>query len=186
MTDLLRTIPAIRKLAEERARDYWSAVQSIVPTAAPWEQTPSYGKDVQIGARVALLTDFTRPDSRDAVARLMAEGVGCPACKGTGKNGTLPAPDSPRDLPCYDCDGSGYLLPPADIDPLIDSNRGHRLTPAQSAVFVADAYIRWRRGLPIPSVVRCSGTPLPDSMTRHYCIAANGTVTTPDFPPEPK
>lgn len=66
----LRDLPPVRALAEERARAYWSAVQSIVPTAAPWEQTPAYGKEVQIGAHLALLCNMS-PDSRDALVRLV-------------------------------------------------------------------------------------------------------------------
>ena len=76
MTQDIRQLPAIRALAEERARSYWSAVQGIVPTAAPWEQTPDYGKEVQIGAHLAIITDLSRPDSRDAIARLVAAKVG--------------------------------------------------------------------------------------------------------------
>lgn len=68
----LAALPALRKLAEEEAHDYWASVRQIVPTAAPWEQTPAYGKDVQIRARLILLSDLTRPASRDAVARLVA------------------------------------------------------------------------------------------------------------------
>lgn len=123
---------------------------------------------------------------RDHIARVMAEGVRCAHdCEQWLQRANMSGHEWTVCSRCgaHTSKGAvGYLLPPTDIDPLIDNTRGHRLTPAQSAVFVADAYTRWRRGLPIPSVVRCSGTPLPDSMTRHYCIAANGSVTTPELP----
>lgn len=61
--------PAVQRLAEERVRAYWEQVQAQVPQAAPWEQTPAYGKEVQIGAHVRLLCDTARLDTRDAWVR---------------------------------------------------------------------------------------------------------------------
>lgn len=105
MTQDIRQLPAIRALAEERARSYWSAVQGIVPTAAPWEQTPDYGKEVQIGAHLAIITDLSRPDSRDAIARLVAAKVGI-ECGAT-------APDFARFVcGAHCCDGErGRMVP---------------------------------------------------------------------------
>ena len=72
----LRTIAAIRTLAEERAREVHDAAvraikarhlgsyaQSLIDALPPmW---------VDVDAHLALLCDLTRPDSRDAVARLV-------------------------------------------------------------------------------------------------------------------
>lgn len=77
----LRDLPPVRALAEERAREVHDAAvraikarhlgsyaQSIVDTLPPmW---------VDVDAHLALLCDLSRPDSRDAVARLVAAKVG--------------------------------------------------------------------------------------------------------------
>lgn len=71
--------PAVRHLAAERMflvwfthglmRAYWAQVQAQCPQAASWEQTPPYGKDVQLGAQARLLCDMQREDTRDAWVR---------------------------------------------------------------------------------------------------------------------
>ena len=80
----LRNIPAIRKLAEEQAREHHEALSAEInhrdlatqaPTLPEWGiMSPSW-REYRINAAVALLCDLTRPASRDAVARLVAERV---------------------------------------------------------------------------------------------------------------
>ena len=76
----LRNIPAIRKAAEVEARvrqdalaDRWPSMDNCPPPT--WA---SMGRDEQeflIDVEADLLADLTRPPSRDAVARLVAERV---------------------------------------------------------------------------------------------------------------
>ena len=75
---------------------------------------------------------------RDHIARVMAEGVRCPACGGRGWSGTVVGDR------CSHCTG-GYLLPPSPIEHLMDRH-GSRMTAAQSAACVAWSYRSWRRG----------------------------------------
>ena len=77
----LRDLAPVRALAAERARDvhdaavraikarhFGSYAQSLIDALPPmW---------VDVDAHLDLLTDLTRPDSRDAVARLVAAKVG--------------------------------------------------------------------------------------------------------------
>lgn len=108
MTDL-RDIPAIRKLAEERARDIWTANVKYFQ-AAGWDITIDPGEaptgfGLTIEAQIDLLSDLSRPDSRDAVARLVAAKVGI-ECGAT-------APDFARFV-CGEhcCDGErGRMVP---------------------------------------------------------------------------
>lgn len=68
-TTLPLDLAPLREGAEEMARDYWREVQAQVLTAAPWAQTPAYGRDVQVGAYARLHSDLTRDDTRDRWVR---------------------------------------------------------------------------------------------------------------------
>lgn len=89
--------------------------------------------------------DLTLSPVRDHIARVMAEGVGCPRCHG---DGTIPDPMQIHPPMCQDCSGFGYLLPSAPIEHLMDRH-GSRLTAAQSAACVAWSYRSWRVGGPV-------------------------------------
>ena len=68
----LSALPALRKRAEEEARELQGGCRYPFcvgdPTAEEWDE--------YVSAHLTLLSDLTRPASRDAVARLVAEAVG--------------------------------------------------------------------------------------------------------------
>ncbi len=78
----LRNIPAIRKAAEEQARDFLASAD-VAFRAAGWDTEMIHGGEdyaddalrLFADAFLNLLCDLTRPASRDAVARLVAERV---------------------------------------------------------------------------------------------------------------
>ena len=75
----LRDLPPVRALAEERAREHYTMRMTIAGPAyggIPWEQVSDYQRGLSEAAHLALLCDLTRPDSRDAVARLVADWIG--------------------------------------------------------------------------------------------------------------
>lgn len=82
MSDL-RTLPAIRAEAERLARDFLGAAD-VAFRAAGWDTDLIHGGEdyaedalrLFAAAHLDLLCDLTRPASRDAVARLVAEKVG--------------------------------------------------------------------------------------------------------------
>lgn len=99
MTRALRDIPAVRALAEREARAFYDALPPLSPQRTPravrrmstttepgwetvgsetttWEEQSEEWRNAIIAAYLALLTDLSRPASRDAVARLVAEAVG--------------------------------------------------------------------------------------------------------------
>ena len=69
MSRALREIPAVRELAERQAREFAAAL------GAHRDPDISSTYDVLRATHLALLCDLTRPASRDAVARLVAESV---------------------------------------------------------------------------------------------------------------
>lgn len=74
----LRDLPPVRALAEERAREFLNALSG---PAVTWEAMPDTPESRRIKERhvethLRLLTDLSRPGSRDAVARLVAAKVG--------------------------------------------------------------------------------------------------------------
>ena len=80
----LRDLPPVRALAEERAREHYTMRMTIAGPAyggIPWEQVSDYQRGLSEAAHLALLADLSRPDSRDAIARLVAAkvGIGCGA-----------------------------------------------------------------------------------------------------------
>lgn len=64
----LRDVAAVRRLAEERAQAFHRAVYK--------RPTGGTRLDEWVEAQLDLLCDLARPESRDAVARLVAEAVG--------------------------------------------------------------------------------------------------------------
>ena len=128
--------------------------------------------------------DLTLSPVRDHIARVMAEGVGCPRCHG---DGTIPDPMQIHPPMCQDCSGFGYLLPSAPIEHLMDRH-GSRLTAAQSAACVAWSYRSWRVGGPVLRGVLTSWASMaphfPDAALAHNFALINddGSVTTPELP----
>ena len=75
----LRNIPAIRKLAEEQAREQLAAERAFVARETSYAYVVSKEDEwVRVEARLDLLCDLTRPASRDAVARLVGNNLGWP------------------------------------------------------------------------------------------------------------
>lgn len=78
----LAALPAIRKLAEEEARDIWTRHVRLFREHLPLMEVvadphdASDGFAVTVAAQAERLSDLSRPASRDAVARLVAEAVG--------------------------------------------------------------------------------------------------------------
>ncbi len=84
----LASLPALRALAEQEARDAYSSMRDVGimypydehgrkrSEPDPWAQLPSGTRDWWVAARLTLLADLSRPESRDAVARLVAEQLG--------------------------------------------------------------------------------------------------------------
>lgn len=73
----LRDIPAIIKLAEERAERFaaaWAKVNGA--DYLGWASLNPETRQHRIDAELAILGDLTQGDSRDAVARLVARAVG--------------------------------------------------------------------------------------------------------------
>lgn len=113
MSRALRDIPAIRALAYEMLRDQWIANYARLSANPDYlalpthEEAPEEAVELLIEAQLDLLTDLTRPASRDAVARLVAEAVwlGCGAT----------APDFRR-FTCGEhcCDGKRGRMTPCD------------------------------------------------------------------------
>ena len=70
----LAAVPAVRKLAEEQARDLYAAAGGL---ALDWDYyIDPQGRGEYTRATTALLSDLSRPASRDALARLVAEALG--------------------------------------------------------------------------------------------------------------
>ena len=95
MTDTLPAFPELRALAEAQARALYGAFPSqrgpfpardgcglTVHAPTPWEEQGADFRASLIDAHLALLRDLSRPESRDAVARLLAAKVGL-ACGAT-------------------------------------------------------------------------------------------------------
>ena len=88
MTADLNTIPAVRKLAEKMAREHYAATLVIGDLGMPGiselaaadnaARLPAALIESQARVYVRLLCDPTRPASRDAIARLIAEAIGLP------------------------------------------------------------------------------------------------------------
>lgn len=84
----IHPFPELVALAEEEARESYSAMRDAgIATpydvhgrkrseADPWDQLPTGTREWWISARMSLLCDLTRPASRDAVARLVANRLG--------------------------------------------------------------------------------------------------------------
>ena len=76
----LAALPAIRRLAEEQAREEYEAYGRAYharyrnETLRPWGNHHG-DRDCEVVAQLALLADLSRPASRDAVARLVAEAA---------------------------------------------------------------------------------------------------------------
>ena len=102
----LMALPALRDYAESEERDFYSLDVSIRGTSlGRWERMDREVKHICVTARLTLLSDLSRPASRDAVARLVAEAVGL-ECGAT-------APDIGRFV-CGEhcCDGDlGRMVP---------------------------------------------------------------------------
>lgn len=74
----LRDLPPVREEAEKRAREFLNALSG---PAVTWEAMPDTPESRRIKERhvethLRLLTDLSRPDSRDAIARLVADWIG--------------------------------------------------------------------------------------------------------------
>lgn len=81
MTPTLRDIPAVRAEAERRARvrrdalaGRWPSMEECPPPT--WAVMAPAEREYLIDVELDLLADLTRPASRDAVARLVAERLG--------------------------------------------------------------------------------------------------------------
>lgn len=77
----IRPLPELRALAEAEARETWDAVArlwdgAMVPPMTRWAYLDGQIREMHTAAHVALLLDVSRPASRDAVVRLVAEKVG--------------------------------------------------------------------------------------------------------------
>lgn len=96
-------------------------------------------------ATIERLRDYCGPAVRDHIARVMAAGVKCRRCHGSGE---IPDPHQARPPRCPDCSGTGYLLRPAPIEHLLD-RPGSCLTADCSAALVAWSARSWLRGGPV-------------------------------------
>ena len=78
MADLLPAFPELRALAEAQARALWDAFVSAGRTddALGILGPSARVRDAWVDAHLALLRDLSRPESRDAAARLLAAKVG--------------------------------------------------------------------------------------------------------------
>ena len=71
----LLALPALRRLAESHAREIYeaTATRELEPVVH-WED--SSFTEIQIDVHLRLLADLSRPESRDALARLVADRIG--------------------------------------------------------------------------------------------------------------
>ena len=72
----LAALPALRELAEREAREAADVAASVVDPLFSWSWMSPDARERAITVRLALLSDLSRPASRDAVCRLVAERVG--------------------------------------------------------------------------------------------------------------
>ena len=73
----LRNVPAVRKLAEDRAREAHNLFARFTwGVEDGWTELDDGAQATLVCVHLALLCDIQRPDSRDAIARLVAERVG--------------------------------------------------------------------------------------------------------------
>lgn len=151
MTRALRDIPAVRALAEREARALYERVKEHMQLLAATLITPAW--DAAPGVRclyteamLDLLCDLTRPASRDAVARLVAESVGLEC------GATAPAfwsDCAAQDHSCYwlDANSVGFNFCALPRDPHDLTRHVHIpalagvTNPAEALALIADAVL---------------------------------------------
>ena len=113
----------------------WYPGVTLSPTHG-YISRPGHGDDIAGYSPANIRLNPALAPVRDHIARVMAAGAPCHICL------RAKFPDAPA---CATCRGSGYLLPSAPIEHLLD-RPGSKLTAAQSAACVAWSYQSWRRG----------------------------------------
>ena len=111
----LAALPALVALAEALAREVWEAnARQFVDAGWECEESPDashrarQGLALCVAAQVELLSDLSRPASRDAVARLVAEAVGLDTTGGVIVTPTAHRRAKIRDWIVEDWNGATY------------------------------------------------------------------------------